>query len=467
MEELKTTYLNFLHQLIKTNCLYKGDTKTDLSVIKRIETLYELIESVNTNSSEKKITSYINGFKEYYNLVQSKKPIELTNINFFQYFCKAMEKKSNKAGFIFFLNDRKVNINIGLIAKNQSSHNFCQIKNFIYIMYVQCCNILDVKNEIYEKILEDFNIEHEDSIDDVKEQIKDLCSSVIEEILPEEFGNKEMLNDVFKNKEFNSIFDNIMNNMGGNIKEELKKTKKQDVTDFVKSMKKDFEKMNIFEMLSNFNIDDITGSLDNVKSHLKDVMGNDFNPEEFDKHMDNYVKMGEEATQKIISEMKVTVTEKESEPKENEEPTETEPENPEPKENENSDELEVDEKSEELEIEELKELEEIELEESEPKEIKQEETEPTVPEEAKSKEPELKESLDNLFNDKEFSNMFSSILNTLNTNETSNNENPFNNKDLNSQFKDLLKQMESNETTPKKKTKKTNTKKTNKKNLQV
>jgi hypothetical protein len=100
----------------------------------------------------------------------------------------------------------------------------------------------------------------------------------------------------------------------------LEKTKKEDVMDFVKSVKKDFEKLNLFEMLGNLDINNISDSLKNVKSHLKETMGETFNPDDFDNHMKHYMDLGEAAVKDVFKETQVTVTPKEEPVVKKEEP---------------------------------------------------------------------------------------------------------------------------------------------------
>jgi len=298
IKELKETYSNFLNQLVKTKCLYKSENEKDNFVIKRIEALFTMIEKIETNNIEKRIMSYINFFEEFVEIVLDKKTIEITDIQFFQYFCKALEKKPNKANSIFFLNDvtKKTNINVGMIARNQSSHNFNQIKNYIYIMYIQSCNIIypDIKNmksstkKIFTKILDDFSIKKTSGEnDDVKDEIKKLCTSVLDEILPEEVGGgKKMFDDIFNNNEFSGVFDNVLNSIsnqhGVDLKKELQNTKKEDIVNVVNSIKEDFSKLNLFEMMNNLDLNNIGESINSVKSHLQETMGGSF-AEDFEK----------------------------------------------------------------------------------------------------------------------------------------------------------------------------------------
>ena len=93
LAELKTTYCNFLNQLLKTKCLYKNESQKDIYVIKRMENLYKLIETVKTDNISARITSYIVLFNDIVNSILNKKNIEFTNFKFFQYFCKVLEKK--------------------------------------------------------------------------------------------------------------------------------------------------------------------------------------------------------------------------------------------------------------------------------------------------------------------------------------------------------------------------------------
>jgi hypothetical protein len=222
-------------------------------------------------------------------IVNSKKTCEITDIQFFQYFCKALEKKDKKSYSVFFLTDAKVNINIGMIARNQSSHNFNQIKNYVYIMYIQACNILysniiDAPSKVqntYNKLLEDFSIEKPSSTGGdnggLKDEIKKLCSSVLEEVMPDEMGNKNMFDDIFENKEFTNIFDNVIKTISTdhniNLEEELKKTNKEEIVGAVNALKKDFDKLNIFDMLKNLDINNIGESINQVKSQLSKTMG--------------------------------------------------------------------------------------------------------------------------------------------------------------------------------------------------
>jgi hypothetical protein len=286
--ELVETYTNFLKQLIKTKCMYKNESEKDDYVLRRTELLYNLLETLKIDKMNDRLESFISFFNSFVSVVNEKKPCEITNIEFFQYFCKALEKKHTKSFKVFFLNDEKVNINIGMIARNQSSHNFNQIKNYVYIMYIQACNILysEISNannqtqHIYNKLLEDFSIDKPSSngeSNNLKEEIKKLCSSVLEEVMPNEMGNKNMFDDIFNNKEFSGIFDNVIKTIGKdhniNLEEELKKTNKEEIVDAVNNLKKDFDKLNIFDMLKNLDINNIGDSINQVKSQLGKTMG--------------------------------------------------------------------------------------------------------------------------------------------------------------------------------------------------
>ena len=265
---ISTTYSQFLSQLLRTKCLYKGEKDTDDYVLRKQEKLLALIDAKNDNNLEAKCKQYIAFFNEITNIVKDKKPVNLTDKEFFLYFCKVIEKKNNKCGNIFFLNEgRERNfINIGSLVKGQDNKNQVEIKNYIYILYVHCCNLLypnifsssvgvpvNIYNN-YHDVLKDFEVPAEESSNngDIKSELK----SILKDVFPTTNGSSGGIADIMNDPSLNKIIDTVLNTVCSGdkmeeLREDIKNTNRDELLSTVNEIKDKMSSFNFEKIFEN------------------------------------------------------------------------------------------------------------------------------------------------------------------------------------------------------------------------
>lgn len=132
MEELTASYKQFLEEL-KKGCVFDSDSITEIDL---------LIKDLDSSKKldEKAVQSFIHFFDSLVAKVKK-------GVNDWEGMCKVMIKKgSTKASRLFFMNSHSatsdLTLNVGLIAHEQSPYNSRQIRNFVYMNYVQACATL-------------------------------------------------------------------------------------------------------------------------------------------------------------------------------------------------------------------------------------------------------------------------------------------------------------------------------------
>lgn len=329
-DTIVNTYKQFLSQLLRTKCLYKGEKEDDDFVLRRQEKLLNMIDEIATDKLPIRAKQFISFFNDITNIVREKKPVNLVDAEFFNYFSKVIEKKNNKCGGVFFLNDSKDknHINIGCIVKSQSQVNIYEIKNFIYILYVQCCNLIypnifnsndTVPSSIYNNyhdILKDFEtpVPTSNSKDEVKTELKNL----LKDILPST-GDENILNDPSLSK----IIDSVLTTMCpedklDELKNDIQNTNKDELLSTVKDIKEkmtNFDLEKIFESLmkttgDNDNIDPVAAVAQTLGILQKEGLVDGINPEDINSTMKAFTegegsKILEDTIQSMLSENKI------------------------------------------------------------------------------------------------------------------------------------------------------------------
>lgn len=296
--EINKTYKKFLGELLKTKCLYENEVETSDSALRKQEILLTMIDNV-TDCDTDCALSYVAFINEFVSIVKDKRTkSKISDIDFFSFLLKVFEKRNNKAHGVFFLNKtvkERNRINLASILKTQNKMNTNEIKNYLYIMYVESCNIIypnivdsseevpKVTYENYNEILEDFlKVENTDS--DIKDELKSLIS----DILPES-GVSASINDFLNDKQFSGLIDGVIKTVCpedkmDELREELRKTDRDEIKKTVGEMTEQLSKINIEDLMSTFNNPNI---MEQVSKTMEGLNIDGINNEDIKKAMDS------------------------------------------------------------------------------------------------------------------------------------------------------------------------------------
>lgn len=189
MPSFSDTYQAFLRQLVKTQCLYKGDGAEDLRVVQRQEQLFELLGDVSESPTGEQVKEFITLFADVCETAKKKRPYAVWGDTvMFDTVCKLLEKKGNKAHRLFFCNQGRLqtSINVGSIVLNQSKHNGIQIRNFLYILFIEACDAFysdkhpmpSAVRGVYQGLLSFFE-SHDQSKEDIHSHINELVHDIL------------------------------------------------------------------------------------------------------------------------------------------------------------------------------------------------------------------------------------------------------------------------------------------------
>lgn len=335
MSILIKNYSQLLEQLLKTDCIYDDDNTSYSEeqlvnvVAARKEHMQQLIDNIPETVTNQMCDTYIDTFNRFVDIVVSSRSIEVSNDDFFKYFSKAIAKKNNKPaqtnGF-FFLNNNSIDkLNIGKIIRKQiddsMNTNVKKIKHYLYINYVECCNQIDnnIKNWIENKEIEVNNLdsstkknyraivkelyktfkeddeyiseedEDEGVTDELQGQIKGLCSSMVDSLIPNN-EMKDAFNTMMKNPQMDSVLSTLIKTTCSKdeinkLKRELNNNTEEDFKNMFNDTKKALDDMN----LNLDNIDD-PDSLEKLKDNLKKQLGGSLSDADVDKKMQSLMK---------------------------------------------------------------------------------------------------------------------------------------------------------------------------------
>jgi len=285
--DLIKTYRDFLNQLLNTKCLYKGDKEDDNFVLRRQEILLTLSDEIVEDNLDTLCKNYISFFNDITNTIREKKPVNITDKNFFQYFCKVIEKKSNKCGNIFFLNTNKEKgkINIGAIYINEKKNNAVQIKNYVYMLYIHSCNLLypniftsnvNVPSNTYSNyhdLLKDFEIPEDSGSSDIKGEI----SSILRDVFPdtdmaEGFGN--IMNDPNLSKIIDTVIDTMCpSDKIDELREDIKNVNMDELKSTINSLKEKISTVNLDKIFETVLSGDSENPIENIAKTFEVLRG--------------------------------------------------------------------------------------------------------------------------------------------------------------------------------------------------
>lgn len=288
MEQIVSTYRQFLEELKKASTGAKFSSELDL-----------LIKDLEVRESHDSIMPQFSGFITFFDTLIEKTRHGITN---WDGICNIMAKKgSTKSAKLFFLNDASVahelTLNVGNIALEQNRHNSLQIRNFVYMCYVQACTLMFedpgyVANEKtkanYNAICELFGEEEKTLPDPSEATFEDLLNNpnglvgmytqMLDDLVRDGLDGPKLCQLVLDNNQnpmlaalLGSAFGNMLD-MGA-IRSQVEKLDSEDIKAILEQVKekvKDIDLHSLISSVQNMNPSDLQQTISGLQSSFLD-----------------------------------------------------------------------------------------------------------------------------------------------------------------------------------------------------
>ena len=277
MNDLKEVYNNFLDDFSNITLSRKLSNSKNVTSLATLISVCQKIKKKNHSIPESRIKKYVEVINEIYSNIEKKKNLQIKDSKSFEYFLKIVKVKTELNSVFNFYDMENFDVDfasLGEYLRENDVANFKEFYNYFTLLYIESCNFLypslketanenenvpDVVRRNYESIMDSFDNEFVVSSNSIGENIKQLINLVSSSILTNNPTLAEKINKVTSNSEFNTIIVDIllcsfstpeletMNN-------ELKQLKKEDFNYYLDLFNKKVGSINIFDIITNFDI---------------------------------------------------------------------------------------------------------------------------------------------------------------------------------------------------------------------